>query len=98
MNATLLSPDAILSASEDAVAREVGGELVLMHPASGTYFGLNPVGARIWQLIEDEPRSLASLCEVIAAEFDAPVDVIEQDLAALAGDLAAHNLIEVQAA
>ncbi|MFC3098029.1 PqqD family protein [Alteraurantiacibacter palmitatis] len=98
MNATPVSADAILSASEDAVAREVGGELVLMHLASGTYFGLNPVGARIWQLIEDEPRTLASLCEVIAEEFDAPIDVIEQDLAALAGDLAAHSLVEVQAA
>ncbi len=32
-------------------ARTVGGEIVLLHLESGVYFGLDPVGARAWQLI-----------------------------------------------
>ena len=41
------------SLSEDVVARVVGEETMLLDLASGTYFGLNPVGGRFWQLLED---------------------------------------------
>ncbi|WP_169053621.1 PqqD family protein [Alteraurantiacibacter aquimixticola] len=92
-NGQAMKASDILTASEDAIAREVGGELVLMHLASGTYFGLNAVGARIWQLLEAGEQSLAGLCRTIVTEFDAPADVIEHDIAALAGDLEEHELV-----
>ena len=34
------------------LARVVGEETVLLHLDSGTYFGLDPVGTRAWQLIQ----------------------------------------------
>ena len=34
-------------------ARELGNEIVILNLQTGTYFGLNPVGARLWQLIEE---------------------------------------------
>jgi hypothetical protein len=42
------------SVSAQVMARRVGNETVLLDLASGTYFGLDPVGARIWQLIGKE--------------------------------------------
>lgn len=88
-----MTPQDILRPSEDAIARKVGGELVIMHLATGTYFGLNAVGARVWQLLEEAPCSLATLCHAIAEEFDAPADVIEADVTELASALARHDLI-----
>lgn len=89
-----MEPSDRFSPSADVVAREVAGEMVLLHLGSGAYFGLNAVGGRIWQLLEEGNRSVASLCDVISDEFEAPRDDIEQDLLALAASLLEHGLVE----
>lgn len=88
-----MPPDTKLTASPDVVAREIGGEHVLLHLGTGTYFGLNEVGGRVWQLLEQGDQSLAALCAAIAEEFDAPADVIAADLAALASAMAESQLV-----
>lgn len=79
--------------SDDVIAREVAGEMVLLDLASGLYFGLDPVGSRIWDRLSASPCSLAEVCDVIEAEFDAPRDRIEQDILALAAQFTEKNLI-----
>lgn len=83
-----------LRTSPDVIAREVGGETVLMDLASGTYFGLNAVGGLVWQWLEEEPLTLTRLCERVEDAFDAPRAQIESDLRELAEQLRAHGLIE----
>ena len=85
-------------ASDDVVAREVGGEMVLLDLASGTYFGLGAVGSRVWEQLSQGEASLAQLADLVAAEFDAPRDVIEQDLAELLGQLVDKQLAITAAA
>lgn len=84
--------------SVDVVAREVDGEMVLLNLASGIYFGLDPVGSRVWARLSDSPAGLSDLADVVEAEFDAPRDVIEQDLVLLLDELAEKGLIEVEPA
>lgn len=79
--------------SDDVVAREVGGEMVLLDLNSGQYFGLDSVGGRIWELLSERAHTLAELCDLIEAEFDAPRERIEADLLALATELKAQELI-----
>ncbi|HQS95380.1 MAG TPA: PqqD family protein [Novosphingobium sp.] len=81
-----------ITLSEDVVAREVGEETMLLDLASGTYFGLNPVGGRFWQLIE-EGRSAAEARDLLLEEFDVSADVLDADLSALLDELAAKGLI-----
>ncbi|MEM7780741.1 MAG: PqqD family protein [Pseudomonadota bacterium] len=80
------------------MAREVGGEMVLLDLNSGNYFGLDVVGGRIWELLSDRPQSLQELCDQVEAEFDAPRERIEADLIALAMDLMDKELISAAAA
>lgn len=87
-----LANSAVLRASDDVVAREVGGEMVLLDLASGTYFGLGTVGSRVWEMLSQGDVSLAQLADRIEAEFDAPRDQIERDLAALLDQLVAKQL------
>jgi hypothetical protein len=77
---------------QEVLARQVGEETVMLDLAQGTYYGLDPVGARIWQLLADG-RTLAEVCDAVATEYDAPRDAIERDLLALVEDLAKHGLI-----
>ncbi len=85
-------------ASDDVVAREVGGEMVLLDLVSGTYFGLGAVGSRVWEQLSQGEASLAQLADLIEAEFDAPREVIEQDLAELIGQLVDKQLAATAAA
>lgn len=86
-----------LTTSNDAVVRHVGGETVVLDLASGTYFGLDPVGTRVWQLIEDQECALLDVCETILGEYDVSRAEVEADVIALAQDLVAHKLASVAA-
>ena len=75
-------------------ARTVGEEMVLLHLESGTYFGLDPVGARVWQLIQ-AGKSLRQACDAVIEEYDVSREVLEQDVLALARDLVDKKLVNV---
>ena len=85
--------DSILVHSSDVLFQEVGGEAVLLDLASETYFGLNPVGTRIWQLLGDG-RALQSVRDTLVAEYDAPPEQIEHDLLTLAAQLRDAGLLK----
>ncbi|MEP3052412.1 MAG: PqqD family protein [Erythrobacter sp.] len=88
--------DAKFKTSDNAVSREVSGEMVLLNLESGTYFGLDTVGSRVWQIIEESPVALSIICDQIESEFDAPRELIERDIMALATDLSSQGLIELE--
>lgn len=88
--------DNALDITPHVIARQVGDEIVLLDLDNGTYFGLDPVGARIWELIS-QGRTLAAVCEVILDEYDVTREIIEQDLLKLVADLAAQRLVKVRA-
>ena len=81
-----------LTTSDNVVFRHVGGETVLLDIASGTYVGLDAVGARVWQLIENDECSLLEVCNRIGAEYDVARSELEQDVLALAGQFVDHGL------
>ena len=74
------------------VARQVGEETVILDLGSGTYFGLDATGARIWQLM-GEGKTLAEICEAMLAEYEVSREAIERDVLDLAEDLCAKQLI-----
>ena len=84
--------------SDEVVAREVNGEMVLLDLNSGQYFGLDAVGGRIWQLLSQGPCTLAEICDRIESEFDAPRERIEADMLTLAKQLQDQELISAEAA
>lgn len=84
-----------VTTSDDVVARVVAGETVLLNLASGTYFGLNEVGGRIWHLLEKEGCSLAQVSEKLRQEFAVSAAEAEADVLSLARDLAEHGLLEI---
>jgi hypothetical protein len=81
-----------LTISPDVVARQVGDETVILQIGSGTYFGLDPAGARIWQLIE-EGKILDEICEVLLDEYEVSREKLEADIAVFIKGLSAQNLI-----
>lgn len=87
-----MDPAARLEAAPAVVTREVGGEMMLVDLDSGTYFGLNDVGGRLWQLL-DEGQPLGQACAQLLNEFEVDRDQLECDLTALVGELVERKLL-----
>lgn len=76
------------------MSRTVGDETVILHLGSGIYFGLDPIGTRIWQLICDG-RHPSDICEALVAEYSQPRETIERDMGELLHELVKHRLISL---
>ncbi len=77
------------------IARQVGDECVMLDMASGFYFGVDAVGARIWQLLS-ETGSCAALVDRLTQEYDVPPEQAESDVARFVEELTAHGLLSVE--
>ena len=81
-----------LSPSEQAVESRVGEETVILHLGNSTYYGLDPVGTRIWALL-GEGLSGEAICARLEPEFDVAPAVLRADVERFLGDLLAQNLL-----
>jgi hypothetical protein len=87
--------ESVVVASRDQVACEVSGELVILDMKSSQYFGLNPVGLRIWNLIQ-EPRTVAEVRDgILTAYPDVDVQRCTTDVIELLEQLTAAELAEI---
>jgi hypothetical protein len=87
--------DKVVQAASNQVSCDVEGQTAILNIGSGVYYGLDPVGAAIWKLME-QPRSVASLRDAVLEEFDIDSERCERDLFDLLDKLAAEGLIEVR--
>ena len=76
------------------IYRDVSGEVVLLNLQSGVYYGLDPVGSRMWQLLMEQ-RPLDDVCSVMLEEYDVTADVLRADLSRLVDELASKGLVTV---
>jgi len=81
-----------LAIPPQVMARTVGDETVILDLASGTYFGLDPVGARIWALM-GERKTLAEICATMLEEYEVGREQLETDVLRLSGELVERGLV-----
>ncbi len=86
--------DEPIRVAEDVVFETLGEEMVLLHLDRGIYFGLNPVGTRIWELLT-EKGTLGAVLEAMQQEYEADPQALHRDLVRLAEELRAQQLILV---
>jgi hypothetical protein len=79
----------------EVMARQVGEEIVILDLNSGTYFGLDPVGARIWALLS-EGKSIGEACEILLEEYEVDVSQLEQDITKLVSELVEKKLVTLE--
>ena len=92
---TISQHKVVVTAQEQIYANLADDEVVILNLESGVYFGLNAVGARVWQLIQ-EPTSVRDVCDALLEEYDVDPDRCKCELLALLRDLASKGLIEVK--
>jgi hypothetical protein len=92
---TNLSRQTIVVAAKNQVSCDLGGEAALLNMTSGTYYGLDPVGAEIWKLLQS-PRRVADIHQAVSQEYDVEPERCERDLHALLERLLQEGLIEIR--
>lgn len=89
-----ISTDSVVVAVEQQVSSQLGDETVILHLEDGIYYGLDPVGTSIWNLMQ-EPRRVGEIRDRIVDEYDVEPGRCECDLIALLEDLSERRLIDV---
>lgn len=75
-------------------ATAVDDELIMMDFPQNKYFGLNSVGAFVWNNIEDA-ISISDLCKLAMSEFDIEALECKQAILAFVSTLSDAALIEI---
>jgi len=86
-----------IQVSGDVVTRDLAGEAVLLDLASGTYFGLDEIGTRIWQLL-GEHGSPERVVAALLAEYEVEEATLRADLDRLIGELHQKGLVRIDEA
>ncbi|NET56515.1 MAG: PqqD family protein [Symploca sp. SIO2E6] len=90
-----VSKSSIVVVAKEQVSSELNGEAVILDMKSGTYYGLNSIGASIWNLLQ-QPKSVAEIRDALLTEYEVEPQRCDRELLALLQDLGAKGLIEVK--
>lgn len=90
----LISNDSIVTIDKNQVSADLEKEAVILNLKSGIYYGLDTVGAYIWNFIQ-EPKVVDDIVTALLTEYDVEPDRCKHDLLALLQKLAKEGLIEV---
>ncbi len=88
--------DSDVVCSRGQVSCDLAGEAVILSLATGEYYGLNPVAARIWTLLQQE-RRVRELRDLLLTEYpDVSADVCTEQVIVLLEELATLDLVIVR--
>jgi hypothetical protein len=90
-----LRTSSVVVMARDQVSCPLGEESAILNLKNSVYYGLDPVGARIWTLLQ-EPRSIGELRDVLIAEYEVEPAQCERDLLALLEKMRSEGLVEVR--
>src|SRR5262249_54812164 len=93
MNPTV-SLDSVVVTAKDQASCRLEDEVAIVQLKSGVYYGLDPVGARIWELIAT-PRTVRAVRDALLAEYEVDADRCENDLLQLLQTMTDAGLVEV---
>jgi len=90
-----LSGSTVITVNKNYVYCNVEDEMVLLGMEDGIYYGLNPVGAFIWEQIK-EPKTIDQVRDAILAEYEVEKGECERDLLELLQEMTEKGLVEVK--
>src|SRR5688572_4273933 len=92
---TPISTTAVVVASRDGqLSTSLAGEVVILDVERGVYFGLDGIGAKVWELLQ-APRPVADIVDRLAPQYDVALATLTTDVLELLADLAGRGLIDV---
>ena len=91
----MISIESTIVVKMDQISSDLLGEVVILDLRTGLYYGLDEVGARVWNMVQ-RPQTVSAMRDAIAGEYDVDPDRCEKDLIALLNELHTNGLIKVE--
>ena len=95
MSAIKLLDRSRIAISADQVSCDLEGEVAILNLKNSVYYGLDPVGASVWSLIQ-QPKTFAEIRDALLGIYEVDSAQLESDLQVLLGQLSAQGLIDIQ--
>ena len=92
-----LSVHSIVVAAGEQVSCPLGEESAILNLKNSVYYGVNPVGTRVWSLLK-QPRTIEELRDTLLNEYEVDAELCERDLLNLLEKMRSEGLIEVREA
>lgn len=89
-----ISRQTVVVANKDHLSCNLADEAVVLHLASGAYFGLNEVASAVWTLLQT-PHTVAEIEAAVLSRYEVEPEQCASDLARLLQDLARAGLVEI---
>ena len=91
-----VSLESVMTRNAAMIFTDLDDTVVMMDADKGMYYELDPVGARIWNLIETA-RSVAQVCDRLVEEYDVTPDVCRRDVLRFLAQACEWGLVELHA-
>ncbi len=90
-----IGPSSRIRMAADVVTRQFDGETVMLDLARGSYFALNPMGARMLEklAVGSSPQEIA---DELQPEYAVTARVLLEDVIRLTSDLLSRGLIQIR--
>ncbi len=92
-----LSLHSVVVATSEQVSCPLDDESAILNLKNSVYYGMNPVGTRVWNLLQ-KPKRIVELRDALLEEYDVDAERCERDLLDLLEQMRVEGLIEVSAA
>ena len=90
----MLRDDQRITIREEVLSRQLDGEAVLLDLQSGTYFGLNEIGALVWDLVS-AGKTVGEIRVGLLEAYEVEPEVVDADLERLIDDLQRRGLVDL---
>ena len=90
-----ITPESVIVRNSEIIHTNVDNETAMMSLENSEYYGLNPVGRRIWKQVET-PVTVSELCRLLEREYNVEPERCRRSVLFFLTEMADKNLIWVQ--
>lgn len=95
MSRTTIEQTTLVKRKAGIVSSKLEDEVVMLDIEQGKYFGLDPIGARIWELIET-PNTIQAIISSLTAEYNVGKEQCENDVFEFLNQMHSLSIIEYE--
>ena len=92
-----ISLNSTISRNPDVAFTQIDDDLVMMGPEDNLFYGVNPVGTKIWSLLEFDTLSVSDICEHIQQDYAVTGPTCIEDTMHFIQAMAAQNMVVITA-
>ena len=90
-----ITPDSVVVAAQEQISTQVDEEAALLNLKTGVYYGLDPMGAYIWQMLR-EPVTVRELEAALQKDYEnVDAEIVANDLRVFLSSMIEAGLVEV---